>query len=158
MSKILAEPAIDPVRCFFSQLCVLLTGIAAGVVEPIAGEPERSPAYHMGRRDGYHVVVAHLASSRTLREASDKCLAFGLGVDERADAHPYGPDWCCGFARATLDAAGDIAMYAATETLPIIDKDRLRSARTAARHLSPLSGLWPARPTASQPPSSRHEW
>ena len=158
MSKILEEPPVDPVRSYFSQLCVLLTGIALGVIEPADGEPARSAAFQMGRRDGYHVVVAHLASSRTLREASDKCVAFGRGVDERADAHPYGPDWCHGFAQATLDAAGDIAIYAATESLPSIDKGRLRRARTAARHLSPLSGLWPARPAASEPPRSRHEW
>lgn len=158
MSRILEEPPVDPVRSYFSQLCVLLTGVAAGVVEPMDGEPNRSAAYQMGRRDGYHVVVAHLASSRTLREASDKCLAFGRGVDERADAHPYGPDWCHGFAQATMDAASDIAMYAATESLPSVDKGRLRTARTAARHLSPLSGLWPARPASNEPPKSHHEW
>jgi hypothetical protein len=67
-------------------------------------------------------------------------------VVERAESHPYGPDWCCGFSQATLDAADDIAMYAATETLPAIDRKRLQAARTAARHLSPLSGMWPARP------------
>jgi hypothetical protein len=158
MSKILEEPPVEPVRSYFSQQCVLLTGIASGVVEPFAGEPRRTAAYHMGRRDGYHVVVAHLASSRSLREAADKCLAFGRGVEERADAHPYGPDWCRGFAQATLDAAGDIAMYAATESLPTVDKNRLRAARTAARHLSPLSGTWPARPASHEPPTSRHEW
>ena len=158
MSKILEEPPVDPVRSYFSQLCVLLTGVASGVVEPSPGEPTRSSAYQMGRRDGYHVVVAHLASSRSLREAADKCLAFGRGVDERAEAHPYGPDWCHGFAQATLDAAGDIAMYAATETLPSIDKVRLRTARTAARHLSPLSSLWPSRPASNDTPRSHHEW
>lgn len=158
MSKILEEPPVDPVRSYFSQLCVLLTGVASGVVEPSAGDPKRTSAYQMGRRDGYHVVVAHLASSRSLREAADKCLAFGRGVDERAEAHPYGPDWCHGFAQATLDAAGDIAMYAATETLPSIDKARLRTARTAARHLSPLSSLWPSRPASNDTPSSHHEW
>ena len=158
MSKILEEPPVDPVRSYFSQLCVLLTGVASGVVEPSPGEPTRSSAYQMGRRDGYHVVVAHLASSRSLREAADKCLAFGRGVDERAEAHPYGPDWCHGFAQATLDAAGDIAMYAAAETLPSIDKARLRTARTAARHLSPLSSLWPSRPASNDTPRSHHEW
>ncbi len=158
MSRILEEPPVDPVRSFFSQQCVLLTGIAAGVVEPIDGEPVRTSAYQMGRRDGFHVVVAHLASSRSLREAADKCLAFGRGVGERADAHPYGPDWCQGFAQATLDAAGDIAMYAATAILPPIDKRRLRAARTAARHLSPLSGLWPVRPATNDSPRSHHEW
>ena len=96
MSRILEEPPVDPARGYFSQLCVLLTGIASGVVEAPAGDGLQSPTFHMGRRDGYHVVVAHLASSRTLREAADKCLAFGRGVDERAEAHPYGPDWCHG--------------------------------------------------------------
>jgi hypothetical protein len=158
MSKILEEPPVDPVRSYFSQQCVLLTGIASGVVEPFTGEPSRTSSFQMGRRDGYHVVVAHLASSRSLREAAEKCLAFGRGVDERADAHPYGPDWCHGFARATLDAARDIAMYAATETLPPVDKTRLRAARTAARHLSPLPGLWPSRPAKQEPPRSHHEW
>lgn len=158
MSRILEEPPVDPVRSYFSQLCVLLTGVASGVVEPIKGEPARSAAFQMGRRDGYHVVVAHLASSRSLREAADKCVAFGRGVDERADAHPYGPDWCHGFALATTDAAADIALYAATETLPQMDKERLRAARTAARHLSPLSGMWPNRPATHDAPRSRHEW
>ncbi len=158
MSRILEEPPVDPVRSYFSQLCVLLTGVASGVVEPLPGEPVRSAAWQMGRRDGYHVVVAHLASSRSLREAADKCVAFGRGVDERADAHPYGPDWCHGFAQSTMDAAADIALYAATETLPVMDKDRLRAARTAARHLSPLSGMWPARPATPEAPRSRHEW
>lgn len=158
MSRVLEEPPVEPVRSYFSQQCVLLTGIASGVVEANAGEPPRSSAYQMGRRDGFHVVVAHLASSRSLREAADKCVAFGRGVAERAEAHPYGPDWCRGFAQATLDAAGDIAMYAATETLPVIDRKRLNSARTAARHLSPLSGMWPARPARLEPPRSHHEW
>ena len=158
MSRILEEPPVDAARGYFSQLCVLLTGIATGVVEPPAGEALQSPTYHMGRRDGYHVVVAHLASSRTLREAAEKCLAFGRGVDERADAHPYGPDWCHGFAFATTDGARDIAMYAATSTLPPVDKTRLRAARTAARHLSPLSNGIPARREDVEPPSSHHEW
>lgn len=159
MSRILEEPPIDPIRGYFSQLCVMLTGIASGVVEPPAGEALQSPTYHMGRRDGFHVVVAHLASSRSLREAADKCVAFGMGVEERADSHPYGPDWSHGFAQATMEAAADIAMYAATSTIPAIDKSRLRAARTAARHLSPLSGLWSQRPAAgAQPPRSHHEW
>lgn len=158
MSRILEEPPVDPARGYFSQLCVLLTGIASGVVEAPAGEGLQSPTFHMGRRDGYHVVVAHLASSRTLREAADKCLAFGRGVDERAEAHPYGPDWCHGFAQATTDAANDIAMYAATSTLPPVDKARLRAARTAARHLSPLSSGTPPRPANLEPPRSHREW
>ena len=158
MSMILEEPPVDPARGYFSQLCVMLTGIASGVVEPPAGEALQSPTFHMGRRDGYHVVVAHLASSRTLREAADKCMAFGRGVDERADAHPYGPDWCHGFAQATTDAANDIAMYAATSTLPPVDKARLRAARTAARNLSPLGGSFPAVPVKHEPPRSHHEW
>jgi len=158
MSRVLREPPVEPVRAFFSQQCVLLTGIASGVVEPTAGEPPRTSAYQMGRRDGFHVVVAHLASSRSLREAADKCVAFGRGVVERAESHPYGPDWCCGFSQATLDAADDIAMYAATETLPMVDRKRLQAARTAARHLSPLSGMWPARPAKVEPPRSHHEW
>lgn len=143
MPTILPEPPVDPARSYFSQLCVLLTGIASGVVEPLATEALHSPSFHMGRRDGYHVVVAHLASSRTLREAADKCLAFGRGVAERGEAHPYGPDWSRGFASATIDAAQDIVMYAATETLPHIDRVRLHTARTAARHLSPLGGKRP---------------
>lgn len=161
MSKLVDEPPVDPVRGYFSQLCVLLTGVATGVVEPVPSEAAHPPAYHMGRRDGYHVVVAHLAASRTLREAAEKCEAFGHGVQERSEGHPYGPEWCDGFAQATLDAAGDIAMYAATATLPPVDKARLRAARTAARHLSPLSNGWavPARPaTVDEPPRSHREW
>lgn len=158
MSRILQEPAVDPVRSYFSQLCVLLTGVASGVVQPLASETKQPPAYQMGRRDGFHVVVAHLASSRTLRDASDKCLAFGQGVEERAADHPYGPDWCRGFSDSTLDAVGDIAMYAATETLPVVDRARLNTARRAARHVSPLSGLWPMRPPSVEPPRSHHEW
>ena len=159
MSRILEEPPIDPIRGYFSQLCVMLTGIASGVVEPPTEGVFRSPSYHMGRRDGFHVVVAHLASSRNLREAADKCVAFGLGVEERADSHPYGPDWSHGFAQATMEAAADIGMYAATSTIPPIDKSRLRAARTAARHLSPLSGLWTPRPAAGgEPPRNHHEW
>lgn len=161
MSKILEEPPVDPVRGYFSQQCVLLTGIASGVVEPTAGDALRSPTYLMGRRDGYHVVVAHLACSRTLKEAADKCVAFGRGVEERAGVHPYGPDWSHGFADATLEASSDIALYAATQTLPAIDKARLRAARTAARHVSPLAGAWPAmhpsKPEA-EPPKGRREW
>ncbi|HYW32239.1 MAG TPA: hypothetical protein VE869_12080 [Gemmatimonas sp.] len=158
MSRTLEEPPVDPARGYFSQLCVMLTGIASGVVEPPAGDGAHSPTFHMGRRDGYHVVVAHLASSRTLREAAEKCLAFGRGVEERAEAHPYGPEWCLGFAQATTDAAGDIAMYAATSTLPPVDKTRLRAARTAARNLSPLGGGWPVRPVPLDPPRSHREW
>lgn len=158
MSSILEEPPVDPIRSYFSQLCVLLTGIASGVVEPLATEDFRTPAFQMGRRDGYHVVVAHLASSRSLKEASDKCLAFGRGVEERAEDHPYGPEWCYGFAKATLDAVDDIAMYAATETMPSVDKIRLRTARSAARRISPLSGVWPVRQSLSEPPRSHHEW
>jgi hypothetical protein len=159
MSRILEEPPIDPLRGYFSQLCVVLTGIASGVVEPVTADALQSPTYHMGRRDGFHVVVAHLASSGSLREAADKCLAFGMGVEERAASHPYGPDWSYGFARATMEAATDIAMYAATSTLPPIDKVRLRAARIAVRNRSPLSGLWPQRPAFGvQPPHSQHEW
>ncbi len=159
MSRILEEPPIDPIRGYFSQLCVMLTGIASGVVEPPAGEALQSASYHMGRRDGFHVVVAHLASSRTLREAADKCIAFGVGVEERADAHPYGPEWSHGFALATIDAAADIAMYAATATAPCVDKSRLRAARTAARHLSPFSGLWSQRSAAeAKAPRTNREW
>lgn len=158
MSKILEEPPVDPIRSYFSQLCVMLTGIASGVVEAPAGEALQSPTYHMGRRDGFHVVVAHLASSRSLKEAADKCTAFGRGVEERADSHPYGPDWSHGFAQATMEASSDIAMYAATSSVPPIDKARLRAARTAARHLSPLHGLWSPKPVVSEPPRSHHEW
>jgi hypothetical protein len=158
MSPILEEPLVDPIRSYFSQLCVMLTGIASGVVEAPAGDALQSPTYHMGRRDGLHVVVAHLASSRSLREAADKCIAFGRGVEERAEAHPYGPDWCQGFAQATMEAASDIAMYAATAYVPPVDKVRLRAARTAARHLSPLHGLWSPKGSGHEPPRSHHEW
>lgn len=157
MSRILEEPPVDPIRGYFSQMCVMLTGIASGVVDAAADEV-RSPSYQMGRRDGYHVVVAHLAASRSLKEAADKCVAFGRGVEERADAHPYGPEWSQGFARATQEAASDIAMYAATASVPAVDKARLRAARTAARHLSPLQGLYTPRPAASDAPPTRREW
>lgn len=159
MSRILEEPPVDPIRSYFSQQCVLLSGIASGVVEAPASDALRSPSHHMGRRDGYHVVVAHLASSRTLKEAADKCVAFGRGVEERADAHPYGPEWSQGFADATMEAAADIMMYAATAYVPSVDKTRLRAARTAARHLSPLHGLWsPKPPAGSEQQRSHHEW
>ncbi|MEP6780980.1 MAG: hypothetical protein ABJC26_13880 [Gemmatimonadaceae bacterium] len=152
MSKIIDEPAVEPARGYFSQLCVLFTGIASGVVEPEAHEGSHSLNYYMGKRDGYHVVVAHLASSRTLLEASEKCSAFGRGVEERGEAHPYGPDWCNGFANGTLEAASDIAMYAASGVLPAVDKARLKTARTAARNITPLPGAWPT------PKSSHREW
>jgi hypothetical protein len=158
MSPILDEPPVDPIRSYFSQQCVMLTGIASGVVEAPAGDELHSPTYHMGRRDGLHVVVAHLASSRTLKEAADKCVAFGRGVEERADTHPYGPDWSQGFAQATMEAAADIAMFAATSYVPPVDKARLRAARTAARHLSPLHGLWSPKAPGTEQPRSHHEW
>lgn len=158
MSRILEEPAADPIRGYFSQLCVVLTGVATGVVRPPAGEEGRAPNYLMGRRDGYHVVVAHLASSRSLREAADKCVAFGKGVEERSSTHPYGPEWSEGFAAATLDAASDIAMYAASGVVPLIDQGRLRAARTAARHLSPLPGLFAPKPRESEEPRGQREW
>ena len=152
MSKIIDEPAVEPARGYFSQLCVLYTGIASGVVEPNSIDDLQSLNYYMGKRDGYHVVVAHLASSRTLLEASEKCSAFGRGVEERGDAHPYGPDWCVGFAHGTLGAASDIAMYAASGVLPVVDKARLKSARAAARNITPLPNAWPA------PKTSHREW
>lgn len=158
MSRILEEPPIDAARGYFSQLCVMLTGVASGAIDTLAGDVPRSSSYHMGCRDGYHVVVAHLASSRSLREAADKCLAFGRGVGERADAHPYGPDWCYGFAQATKDAAGDLAMYAATATLPAVDKSRLRVARVAARNFSPLGGAMPVKQDDIDAPRSHREW
>lgn len=157
MSRILEEPSVDPIRGYFSQMCVLLTGIASGVVEA-AADDVRSPSFQMGRRDGYHVVVAHLAASRTLKEAADKCIAFGRGVEERAEAHPYGPEWSYGFAQATMDAAADIALYAATTVVPSVDTARLRAARTAARHLSPLQALYTPRPSATDRSKSRREW
>jgi hypothetical protein len=157
MSRILEEPPVDPLRSYFSQQCVLLTGIATGMVEAPPAEAAQSPTYQMGRRDGYHVVVAHLSSSRTLREAAEKCLAFGRGVEERADSHPYGPEWSQGFAQATLEAASDITLFAATATVPPVDKARLRAARTAARHLSPLHGMFTQKPPAESP-RSHHEW
>lgn len=144
MSRIIDEPLVEPARGYFSQLCVLYTGIASGIVSPIPTEVVQTPNYHMGMRDGYHVVVAHLASSRTLLEAAEKCSAFGRGVEERGDAHPYGLDWCMGFAQATREATSDLAMYAASGTLPTVDKVRLKSARTAARHVAPLPNAWPA--------------
>jgi hypothetical protein len=159
MSRFLDEPSTDPIRGYFSQLCVIMSGIATGVVEAAAGETLCSPSYHMGRRDGFHVVVAHLASSSTLREAADKCLAFGMGVLDRAHAHPYGPDWSNGFGRATTEASADIAMYAASGTVPPIDATRLRAARTAARLLSPLAGVWANRPAPStEPPPRSRDW
>jgi hypothetical protein len=166
MSRIVEEPPMEPARAHFSQLCVLMTGVAAGVVEPGPGDALQSPNYLMGRRDGYHVVVAHLASSATLRDAAEKCAAFGRGVAERSDSHPYGPEWCQGFAQATLDASSDLAMFAATCTLPPIDRARLRAARAAARHLSPYPSVWPgprtpiSSPTVEPPrtPPPRREW
>lgn len=162
MSELLEEPPLDPLRGHFSQLCVLFTGIATGVVDPPAAEAGFPLAYHMGLRDGYHVVVAHLASSATLREAAEKCEAFGEGVDERAGAHPYGPAWCEGFVRATFDAAADIAMYAATNTLPHLDRARLRAARTAARYLAPQADGWSVLPRRRAddppPPAGSREW
>lgn len=157
MPRILEEPPVDPLRSYFSQQCVLLTGVATGLVEAPPAEAGQSPTYQMGRRDGYHVVVAHLSSSNSLREAADKCLAFGRGVEERADNHPYGQDWSRGFASATLEAAQDIAMYAAAGTVPPVDKMRLRAARTAARHLSPLQGMMLPKPPI-EAPRSHHEW
>ena len=152
MSNIIDEPPVEPARGYFSQLCVLYTGIASGVVDPIPTDVVQTPNYHMGMRDGYHVVVAHLASSRSLLEASDKCSAFGRGVEERGDAHPYGSEWCLGFAHATQDASADIAMYAAAGTLPSVDKGRLKSARTAARNIAPLPNAW------HTPKSSHRNW
>jgi hypothetical protein len=156
MSRILEEPPVDPLRSYFSQQCVMLTGIATGMVQAPASEAFHSASFQMGRRDGLHVVVAHLSSSRSLREAADKCIAFGRGVEERADTHPYGPDWSRGFSDATLEAAADMALYAATATVPQIDRVRLRAARTAARHLSPLQGLYTPKP--NEAPRSHHEW
>jgi hypothetical protein len=147
---------VDPLRSYFSQQCVLLTGIATGMVPAPASEAPHSASYQMGRRDGLHVVVAHLASSRFIREAADKCVAFGRGVEERAASHPYGPDWSRGFAEATLEAAADMALYAATAIVPLVDKARLRAARTAARHLSPLHGMFAPQPREA--PRSHHEW
>lgn len=152
MSSIIDEPPVEPARGYFSQLCVLYTGIASGVVDPMPTDAAQTPNYHMGMRDGYHVVVAHLASSRSLLEASEKCAAFGRGVEERGDAHPYGAEWCLGFANATQDASTEIAMYAAAGTLPVVDKARLRSARTAARHITPLPNAW------HTPKSSNRTW
>ena len=60
MSNIIDEPPVEPARGYFSQLCVLYTGIASGMVDPIPTEVVQTPNYHMGMRDGYHVVVAHL--------------------------------------------------------------------------------------------------
>jgi hypothetical protein len=49
-------------------------------------------------------------------------------------------------------------MYAATAWVPPIDKARLRAARTAARHLSPLQRLYTPRPAATEAPRTRREW
>ncbi len=158
MSKFVEEPPVESARGYFSQLCVLLTGVASGVVEPAGSEVLQSATYHMGRRDGYHVVVAHLSSSDNLREAANKCVAFGRGVEERAKTHPYGPDWCRGFSHATMDAADDIAMYAASGSLPAVDKARLNRARAAARFMSPLGSSRPPRVARAEPPASQREW
>lgn len=156
MRRILDEPPIDPIRSYFSQLCVMLTGIASGGIDAIGSDAMLPPAFHMGRRDGYHVVVAHLAASASLREAAAKCEHFGMGVAERAEAHPYGPDWSRGFAHATLDAASELALYAATATVPPIDRRRLDAARAAVRHATPVHALRSAYPSgieAIQPPA-----
>lgn len=158
MSRIVEEPPVEPVRSYFSKLCVILTGVASGMVEPTQDECTQSSTFQLGRRDGYHVVVAHLASSHTLREAADKCVAFGRGVEERAETHPYGAEWCHGFFEATNEAATDVAMYAAAGTLPTVDAARLRAARAAARNVSPLAGVWPTRPANVAPPRSHREW
>lgn len=159
MSKILQEPPVDPARNYFSQQCVLLTGMASGVVDLPPGDGPQSHGFIMGRRDAYHVVVAHLASSRSLRDAAEKCAAFGRGVGERADAHPYGAEWCAGFSHAALEAAADIAMYAASGSLPAVDAARLRAARTAVRHVSPLGGSdWVPPTVLHDPPHSHREW
>jgi len=147
-SRLLAEPVSEPIRSYFSQMSVLYTAIAAGGVSAPAG-PGRSPAWYMGMRDAFHVVVAHLAASATLREAADRCANFGQGVAERASVHPYGPEWCDGFAEAALGAAADIALYAAGEVVPPIDAEALRAARTTARYLSPLHALRAIRPEGS---------
>lgn len=152
MSSIIAEPPVEPARGYFSQLCVLYTGIASGMVAPIPSDVVQTPNFHMGRRDGYHVVVAHLASSSTLLEAAEKCAAFGRGVEERGDAHPYGLEWCLGFAHAARDASSDLAMYAAAGILPQVDRQRLKLARTAARNVAPLPNAWHA------PKSSHRTW
>lgn len=159
MSKIIQEPPVDPARNYFSQQCVLLSGMAAGAVDVPSCEGPQSHAFIMGRRDAYHVVVAHLASSRTLRDAAEKCSAFGRGVGERAEAHPYGAEWCAGFAQAALESSADIAMYAASGNLPTVDANRLRVARAAVRHVSPLgSSDWAQRSIMHDPPRSHHEW
>jgi hypothetical protein len=57
-----------------------------------------------------------------------------------------------------MEAAGDIAMYAAAAQLPPVDKVRLRAARTAARHLSPLHGLWSPKAPGGEQARSHREW
>jgi hypothetical protein len=57
-----------------------------------------------------------------------------------------------------MEAAADIAMYAATEYVPPVDKARLRAARTAARHLSPLNGMFSPPPRPPEGNRSHHEW
>lgn len=159
MSRIAQDPPVDPARGYFSQMCVLYTGMAAGMVDPLPGEHGASASFLMGRRDAFHVVVAHLASSRTLREAGEKCAAFGRGVGERALSHPYGVDWCAGFADAAIEASLDLAMYAASGVLPSVDAARLRAARAAVRHVTPLGGtLTTQRALLEDPPQSHHEW
>jgi hypothetical protein len=158
MRRILSDPPLEPLRSYCSQMCVLLTGIAAGVVPPAERDALHSVAHHMGRRDGYHVVLAFLATPASMRQAADRAMAFGDGVAERASQHPYGPEWSGGFAQATRDAAADIMMYAATGTLPRVDAARLRAARMAARHLTPLGKWWAARTIDSDPPRSHREW
>ncbi len=159
MSKILPEPSADPARNYFSQQCVLLSGLASGAVkQPVTSELQ-SPSFLMGRRDAYHVVVAHLASSKSLRDAAEKCAAFGRGVGERAESHPYGAEWCSGFAQAALEASSDITMYAATGSLPVVNPGQLQAARVAVRKQTPLfRNDWIQSSALHEPPNSHREW
>jgi hypothetical protein len=159
MSAIMQEPPADPARGHYSQLCVLYTGLSFGVVDPLPGEDVRSRMYYLGRRDAYHVVVAHLASSCTLRDAAEKCAAFGVGVAVRPAVHPYGAEWCAGFVETAREAAADLTMYAASGILPMVDLTRLKAARAAVRHMSPPEGALSTQPAIlDEPPRSHREW
>ena len=120
------------------------------IFQPSAGQPARLPSNTEGLQD---VWIEHRSaeSGRAIR------LHALWMPQERADAHPYGPEWAQGFAHATLEAALDITMYAATATVPPIDRARLRAARTAARHLSPLNGIFAQKPVDAPRPTHR-EW
>lgn len=158
MRRLLPDPPLEPLRTYCSQVCLLLTGVAAGVVPPAEIDVRHPVARHMGRRDAYHLLLACLAMPGTPRQAADWALAFGERVDQWSGPLPYGTEWAAGFAEAAREAAADIMMYVATGTLPRLDAARLRAARMAARHLTPLGKWWAARTLDSEAPRPRREW